>query len=210
MRLATLFTLMIVLLGCMSSPSSSPSGSSPPLRLPPDNLCRCRGLRNTLALVHVEGDPVPFRDQRTSLETDWVSGVEFTLIVEQTYVPPGQPADETAPPMRIRARQTLNGPGGAAWPAGDLNAVAVRRDQRMFVLLYPYWTDRRYWSLEIQPFNASTNTLGRRWYQFPAGTPITQVLAPTEWNDPSRGCDGSCTSPALGSVDAGPDAPSSD
>jgi hypothetical protein len=38
----------------------------------------------------------------------------------------------------------------------------------------------------------SRNTLTVPWMQFPVGTPASQILDPSEWNDPMLGCDPVC------------------
>ncbi len=56
------------------------------------------------------------------------------------------------------------------------------------------------WPFFVVPTDVGGERLTGRWYQFPVGTPVPQVLDPAEWNNPARACPNGVTPP----VDGGP------
>lgn len=191
MRLTSLLmTLGMAACGCTD-------GSLP---LPPASLetwCRCNPPMFTLAVCRVDGDPVPFVDERYS--TRW-SGMEFDVIVER-ILPTGSTAGLPASSTRIHVRQYLatsrGNPiiGGTGWDHPQYTRVV--RGQRLLVQLQESDPGNpNPWSLGIVSAVSSEGGIQRAAYSFPAGTDVGRVLDPVEWSCPAGG-------PRLGDCDAG-------
>lgn len=201
MKVYILSIVVLSLAACTSGDTSLPT-PNPPYGAG----CRCTGLVYHLALVRVEDTPVPFRDDMQPLPG--LTGMEFHVIVEQLLPVTRDLYHIASPPAvssSILARQYLLDRNGAplrnALP-GEPATAHVGRGQRLLVeLTGARPAEPTVWSVSLLASDPTTGALTRPWYEFPTGTPASQVLDPTEWNTISRGC-AACTI-----SDAGADAP---
>ncbi|MFO0647294.1 MAG: hypothetical protein U0326_13735 [Polyangiales bacterium] len=191
MRGVTLVAALISL--GASACSQEQLGDAPVPVTPVAERDRCRGLDSHLALLRVEGDPVPFREvpQGFPPEEPWV-GIDVTVSVEQvlpaTFVP-SYVTPRAAPTGTFRVHYYTDIDRSVR--TGNFTPIDVSRLVRGGRVLAEFPVVQV--GAIVWPFHTVATTpdgarLAARWYQFPAGTASTQVLDAAEWNDPSRAC----------------------
>ena len=184
------------------------SASSIPANLPSsEDMCRCNGLGFHLALVRIETAPTPHTDRQ------WGSGDEFEMTILQGLptTHPDYEASSVAPVgSRVRVRRyktSLDGSRISYYSPRTLEHIGLSVGMEILVgYRLARGIEPPMYLAEPLRVDPATNTLSIRWSQFPVGTPASQILDPTEWGNPARGCDPDCR-PALPQVttDAAPD-----
>lgn len=200
------FFFAVGTLGCGSG-----SGTPPNPTPTHETVCRCEGTREHLAVVRVMDDPVPFQSTQGSGTPNSWAGMTFTVMLERmlraTRPSPGAPVRE--PSTTFRAWQFLTYRGGPIPRTHSDDPhfqTRVSRGQRLLVSFAGpdvYGADA--WPVGILGFDPATDTLTRRLFSFPAGTPVSRVLDPAEWTcTPDTPRRGDCPGPD-GGADASAD-----
>lgn len=175
--------------GCLSPPTSNP----PIPVVPVSERDRCRGLYAHLAVLRVVDDPQPFRELPRGFEPDeWWVGIDFTVAVEaalpSSYVVPGTGLRPV--PMgtfRVHYYTDID----RSVRSGNFTPRDVSRFVRggRVLALFPLQQSGGItWPFTPVATDADAMRLAERWHKFPVGTPVSEVLSPAEWNDPTRAC----------------------
>lgn len=175
--------------GCLVPATSNP----PSPVVPVAELDRCRGLFAHLAVLRVVDDPQPFRELPPGFEPDeWWVGIDFTVVVEAAL--PSSLFDPRAGhrpvPMgtfRVHYFTDID----RSVRSGNFTPRDVSRFVRGGRVLgvFPLQQSGAItWPFTPVVTDADATRLAARWFQFPEGTLVSQVLSPAEWNDPTRAC----------------------
>lgn len=166
--------------------SSEPTGTRPVPSLPVQLQCRCTIHTISFLEVEIVDDPIPIHREYTGVRPVLRSdGLEFHVTtLRSMYVHRGDAGVLQPFPTSFTAHVYLmqsNGdvPYRGPPPVRGLRALAG-------VGLDPY--DHGVYEVGLFEIDAVTNTIVDGFYQFPAGTSIDQVLDPSEWGNPARGC----------------------
>lgn len=163
--------------------------------IPDDNLCRCGGYSNHLALLRIEEDRGLFLD---TTEQDYnARGREYSATLLRVL--PANPNHWHFPPLdspgqRIRVRHyNLRPDGSFHQPPSNPNGRVYQPGMLLLAFVGAREAEvGRVWYFGVLPADTTTGTLIRPWYRFPPGTGPEQVLDPSEWRNLARGCEPPC------------------
>lgn len=186
--------LLLCAVGC--NESSKTTAPIPPAS--PDYLCRCHGKYLHVALLRIESEPTALRIAEGEPGLVGLNGAEFdaTLV---SGLPSSSSSVRNEYPLpaagtRMHIWQLIRGADGTllrGLTAGSPQTMTLHQGMSVLVELGGANSSGA-WPVTLLPCDPANGALTRSWYRFPPGTPASQVLDPTEWNNPVRGCDGVC------------------
>jgi hypothetical protein len=180
----SLISLLFVVLGC-NQPLAINTNTPPVPELPPPDRCRCLA-PVPIVVLRVDSDP-EFTTDFVRGPDEYAEGWRYDVTIERAR------ATSVTGTLRVHHVSAASYMGRVEDLSkfGGPQTVRPVRGSRLFAIISaatkPAVTPTE-WRVALLPFDETTNTITRRWYQFPVGTSIDRVFDPTEWNNPCRAC----------------------
>jgi hypothetical protein len=152
----------------------------------------CDGNEVHVFIGRVESTPIPYEDRIGR-------GIQFDVTVDRVLpasLRSGLVAPTPTTGERIRVQRLLvladGRPLSEAIPNYPRFPEIVLGMTTVFTIGGPAVGDPTRRPGAPLPLDPQANTLTAPWMQFPVGTPASQILDPSEWGNPVRGCDPVC------------------